>query len=220
MTQRDILKTALTAALLSLALFALAFVLALTGNPVVGQEQFETISAPAAYTASLVGGASGLRRILFVDGLFMLAYTVAIGFAIMAFAERNRVAAWIGGIGIVLVMLLDAMENAVMAQSLDLALIGEAVSADRIAFQALVSAMKWQSAAAALLAVSFVLPDETPVEKLLVWGVRLGLPIAVPLFIMNGFDARGLGLLMLPVAMGGGFVLLALVLLGRLRGTG
>lgn len=211
------LKTALAADLLALALLVVAATMALTGTPPAGQEQFETVRDAAGYASELAAAGPGLRRILFIDGLFMLAYTVAIGFTVLAFAPNNRPAAWIGGIGIIAVMLLDAFENATMAQSADILAAGGTLTLDRIVFQASVSGMKWQSAAAALLAVSFVLPNETAIEKLLVWGVRLGLPVAVPIFIMGAFDARAPGGLMLLLSMSGGFVLLALVLRGRIN---
>ncbi len=213
------LKTALVADLLALALLVIAAATAMTGNPPAGQEQFETIRDAAAYAGELAAAGPGLRRILFIDGLFMLAYTVAIGFTVMAFAPNNRPAAWLGGLGIVAVMLLDAYENATMAQSIDILQAGGTIGLDRIAYQAGISGMKWQSAAAALLAVSFVLPCETLVEKLLVWGVRVGLPVAVPIFIMGAFDARAFGGLLLLLSMSGGFVLLALVLRGRMKAS-
>lgn len=219
MSLREQLSVAFFAAVLALALLVVAVIMGLSASPPSGQEQFETIRDAAAYAADLAAAGPGPRRILFVDGLFMLAYTVAIGFTVMAFAETNRPAALAGGIGILAVMLLDALENAVMAQSIDIIEAGGALTLERIAFQAAVSGMKWQTSAAALLAVSFVLPQETLVEKALVWGVRLGLPVAVPLFVMDGFGLRETGGALLLLSMLGGFVLLAMVLRGRIGKT-
>ena len=216
MGRRDYLQISLVATLAALALMVVVVVMAFSASPPVGQELFETISDPADYAAKMAAGDAVLRRILFVDGLFMLAYTVAVGFALLAFADNNRAAALAGGIGIVAVMLLDAAENAVMAQSLDIVRLTGAITLERIASQASVSAMKWQGAAATLLAVSFVLPSATPIEKLLVWGVRLGLPIAVPLFVMGAFGLRETAGLLLLGAMASGFALLAIVLRGRM----
>ncbi len=211
MSRRDILKISFVASLCALGLLIVASAIALSSNPVSGQEQFEVISRPVDYTAQLTLVSEGLRRVLFVDGLFMVAYAVAIGFAVLAFADNNRAAAWLGGLGIVAVMVLDALENATMAQSLDIAAMGIQIPIERIAYQASISAMKWQFAAAALFAVSFVLPYGRPVEKLLVWGIRIGLPIAVPLFLTDAFALRQAGGLLLLLTMCGGFALLAWV---------
>ncbi|MFZ1775489.1 MAG: hypothetical protein WAT78_16250 [Rhizobiaceae bacterium] len=219
MNTRTLLAAGYAATLCALALMVIAVITAMSSNPHAGQEQFETIRAASLYSAELAAAGPGLRRILFIDGLFMLAYTVAIGFTVMAFADRNRPAAWFAGIGIVAVLLLDALENATMAQSVDLLDAGGALTLDRIAWQASVSGMKWQSAAAALLAVSFVLPTDSILERILVWGVRLGLPVAVPLFIMGAFGLREIGGQLLLLSMSGGFILLALVLRGRMRSS-
>ena len=62
-----------------------------------------------------------------------------------------------------------------------------------------------------LFSISFVLPNSSFVEKLLVWGTRLGMAIGVPLFIYNPFDTRLIGTAIIGLSMSGGFVLLALV---------
>jgi hypothetical protein len=217
MTTRDRLTIAFYATLAALALLVAAVILALTANPPAGQEQFEVVGSAGDYAARLAAAGPGLRRVLFIDGLFPIVYTLAIGFTILAFADNCRPAAWVGGIGILAVMLLDGVENAVMVQSLDLIGAGGALTPERIGLQALVSAMKWQISAAALFATGFVLPSDTALEKLLVWGVRLGLPVAVPLFLTNAFGLREVGGLLLLVSMLGGFILLALALRSRLK---
>ncbi|MEC9344513.1 MAG: hypothetical protein VYD64_11790 [Pseudomonadota bacterium] len=217
MDRRTLLDTAFVATICALLLLVAALAIALASDPVAGQEPFETVSDPSAYAAALAASGAGLRAVLFVDSLFLLAYTVAIGFTAMTFAVNNCAAAWVGGLGILAVMALDMLENATMVQSLDIATLTGAVSMERIAFQATISAMKWQLSAAALLAVSFVLPSATLVEKLLVWGVRLGLPVAVPLFVMNPLGLRETGGLLLLVVVAGGFVLLSLVLRSQAR---
>ncbi|MCG6858295.1 MAG: hypothetical protein LJE67_09525 [Salaquimonas sp.] len=217
MAQRRLLDISLAATLTALVLLVAAVMAAATASPPASQELFETISAPADYAARLVATDAGLRVVLFIDGLFMLAYTTAIGFAALAFRDNNRPAAWLAGCGIVVVMILDALENTTMAGSLDIAGLTGALTLERIATQASISAMKWQIAAATLVATSFVLPSATLLEKLLVWGVRLGLPVAVPLFVYDPFGLRAVGGILLLVSMAGGFVLLAIVLRGRMR---
>ena len=212
MARRDLLNVSLVAALCALALIGVMLVLALAYDPHPSQERFEVVSDPEAYASALRAGADGLRAVLFVDSLFLLAYATAIGFAALAFAGNCRAAAWVGGLGILLVAALDMFENTTMVQSLDMALISGGVALDRIAFLASISAIKWQVAAATLLAISFVLPSAATLEKVLVWGVRLGLPVAVPLFVHGAFGLREAGGLALLVSMAGGFVLLALLL--------
>jgi hypothetical protein len=217
MQQRNLLGISLVATLCALALLLAIVAVALTASPQAGQEQFEVVWDAAGYSQRLAAVAGGLRIVLFLDGLFLLAYATAIGFAVLAFAHNNRAAAWFGGLGILAVMLLDAFENATMGQSADLIASGGSLTAERIAHQAAISAMKWQTTAAALLATSFVLPRDTLLEKTLVWGVRLGLPVAVPMFLYSPLGLRELGGLLLLISMLGGFVLLALVVRGRMR---
>lgn len=212
MARRDLIRISFVATLCALALLVVAVVAGMASDPPAAQEQFETVSDLARYAALLAATGPGLRAVLFVDTLFLLAYTVAIAFADIAFCDNNRAAAWFAGLGIVAVMLLDAVENATMVQSLDLVETGGTITAERIANQALVSAIKWQAAAATLLAISFVLPNATMIEKLLVWGLRIGLPVAVPLFLTDAFGLRETGGLLLLVSMASGFVLLAIVL--------
>lgn len=184
-----------------------------SGSPAepVGQEAFETIADPAAYAAGLARADDALRTILFVDTLFIIAYLTAIGFAIAAFADKCRPAAWFGGLAIIAVAILDALENATMVQSLDLVALGAPLTLEHIAWQASISAMKWQMAALSLFAVSFTLPGESVLEQVLVWAIRLGLPLAVPLFVMNAFGLREIAPLGMGLAMLGGLILLAAV---------
>lgn len=217
MTNQQLLKTSYIASVISLVLIVIATVVALAVEPHAGQERFEIFSDAATYASGMLAAADRLRIVLYIDGLFMMSYTVAIGMAIMAFAQNNRAAALLSGVGIVAVFLLDAFENATMAQSLDLVAAGAALDQGRIGFQAMVSAMKWQTASLILFSTSFVLPYETLVEKLLVWGARIGLPLAVPLFVSDTFGLRTVAGPLMLLSMGGGFVLLALVARGRLR---
>lgn len=217
MARRDAYNISLIAALTALALIVVMLALSLAYDPVPSQERFEVFSDPAGYAEELRASGAGLRAILFVDTLFLLSYTVAIGFAAVAFADNCRPAAWIAGIGIVCVMALDMFENATMVQSLDLAALGESVSTGRIALLATISAIKWQFAAATLLAMSFALPSATALEKLLVWGTRIGLPVAAPLFVFDAFGLREIGGVLLLVTMAGGFALLAIVLRGHAK---
>ena len=195
-------------------LAALGLLLAATAVSLVsgsGQEPFETVSNPVAYADGLTQAEDGLRAILFIDSLFIIAYLTAICFAIATFERKCSPAAWFGGLGMIAVAILDALENATLAQSLDITALGAPLTLQHITWQASVSAMKWQVAALSLFAITFTLPCNTLVERILVWGMRLGLPLAVPLFIMDAFGLREVAPLGLGLAMLGGFALLAVV---------
>lgn len=213
--RQDYPAISLAGCLAAIVLLLAATIVSLTSG--ASQEPFENIADPGDYASGLLSAQAGLRTILFIDSLFILTYLTAIGFATAAFASKCRPAAWLGGLSILAVAILDMLENAVMAQSLDIAVLGAAITVERIAWQTSVSAMKWQMAALALFSVSFIMPDESLLERLLVWGLRLGLPLVVPLFVMDAFGLRqaapvGLGLTML-----GGFILLAIILRTHLR---
>jgi len=211
MTNQQYLIQSTILSLVALALLIAGGIISNTGNFPAGQEIFETIGAQAAYTSSLTNAAPALRTVLFIDAIFALAYTSAICFAILGFAHRNKPVAWFAGLGIIVVMLLDYLENTIMGQSMDLLEIGSQLSIEHIIFQATVSAIKWQASAATLFAISFLLPNETLVEKLLVWGTRLGLAISVPMFLINPFELRELGVLFIGISMASGFLLLSVV---------
>ncbi len=203
--------------LVALALLAAAMLAANLAPYPAGQEFFEVIRPAEVYSAALANADPALRTVLFFDALFALAYTGAICFAILGFARRNVPVAWFCGLGIVAVMVLDYRENTIMVQSLDIVAAGGELPLARIAAQASVSAIKWQGAAAVLFALSFLLPADTLIEKLLVWGTRLGLALAVPLFVLNAFGLRETGTLFILLSMAGGFVLLAVVTRSRAK---
>lgn len=193
-----------------LAATAISLVWGSSAEP-VGQEIFETISDPTAYAGALARADGPLRAILFVDSLFIIAYLTAVGFAIAAFAGRCRPAAWFGGLAIIAVAILDVVENATMVQSLDLVAMGAPLTLEHIAWQSSISAVKWQMAALSLFAATFTLPNKTMLERVLVWAMRLGLPLTAPLFVMNAFGLREIAPLGMGLAMVAGLALLAAV---------
>ncbi|MFZ1815941.1 MAG: hypothetical protein WBO55_07905 [Rhizobiaceae bacterium] len=215
-TQTSSLKRASAFSIAALAILVCAIVAGL-GEPIAGQEQFETLSDPAAYSALLAATGPRLRWVLYIDTLFALSYTAAVGFAALAYYGRNRAVALVSGVSIIIVMLLDFVENATMAHSLDLVGLQGQVTLEMIQHQATISAAKWHLAAATLFTVSFLLPDETLPEKLLVWGARLGLPFAVPAFLFDPSGLREMGGLLLLISMSGGLLLLAITAGARAR---
>ncbi len=207
-------------AILSLAAFVLlmiALFIANTGPNPASQEIFEYISSPASYTTALANAEPNLRIVLFVDAAFALTYTTAICFAAIGFAHRNPAFAWAVGLGIIVVMMLDHIENILMLQSMDIVALNGEITIERILSQVTVSSIKWYSSASVLFAVSFLLPADSLMEKMLVWGTRTGLAIATPLFVTNAFDMREMGGLLILISMAGGFVLLAWITWQRSR---
>jgi len=182
-----------------------------TGEYPAGQELFEVLSNQSDYSTALINATPALRTVLFIDAIFALTYTSAICFAVLGFAHRNKPVAWFAGLSIIAVMTLDYLENTIMGQSMDLLEIGQQLPLENILFQSTVSAIKWQASAASLFAISFLLPNDTLVEKLLVWGTRIGLAVSVPLFLIGPFGMRDTGILFIGVSMASGFILLAMV---------
>jgi|GEM_PF-6016671 len=199
------------ASMLALVVLVLTGLTANLGDYKAGQELFETIIDPGEYSKSMRDATPSLRLVLYLDALFIICFTCAIGFAILGFAKRNLPIAWFCGIAIIIVMLLDYWENFILAQSMDLLVLGNSISLERMLYQASVSSAKWQLAAVTLAAISFLLPDDSFPEKLLVWGTRLGLAIGVPVFILNPFELRETAVVLIALTMISGFVLLTLV---------
>jgi hypothetical protein len=199
------------ASILALVLLIIIGLIANLGEYKAGQELFETIIDPGEYSKSMANAAPALRIVLYLDALFILCFVCAIGFAVLGFAKRNPPIAWFSGITIIIVMLLDYWENFILGQSMDLLALGNAISLERILYQASVSSAKWQLAAVTLVAISFLLPNDNLLEKLLVWGTRLGLAIGVPVFILNVFELRETGVILIALTMISGFLLLAMV---------
>ncbi|MCP4185961.1 MAG: hypothetical protein GY761_22095 [Hyphomicrobiales bacterium] len=199
------------ASTLALVLLIIIGLIANLGEYKAGQELFETIIDPEEYSKSLANSTPALRIVLFLDALFILCFVTAIGFAILGFAKRNPPIAWFCGIAIIIVMFLDYWENFILSQSMDLLALGNTISLDRILYQASISSAKWQLAAITLVAISFLLPNDNLVEKLLVWGTRLGLAIGVPIFILDVLELRESGVILIALTMISGFLLLAIV---------
>ena len=186
-----------------------AMVMLSLGSPPAGQEQFEFYSEPGAFAERLQAAGSRLRWILVVDTLFVLAYAGAIAFVCHAFSRRGRSLAIVTAAGILAVLVLDFCENAALIRSLDMVELGEELDTAAVGGHAMISAAKWQFAAATLFSVSFLLPRDTIAETVLAWGARLGLPTSVPLVLFAPKAFHTFGTLILFFSMAGGLALLA-----------
>lgn len=205
----DRLKLATQLYVFSLLVFAAMQVVSISTGGQAAQEGFELFADPADYTARMVAAGNNLRLILLGDVFFMIGYGGAIGMTAYAYADRNPPAAWIAGLGILLVVGLDVLEDITLFLSLDMAQAGITISMERILAQANISAIKWLTSAMVLVVFTFTLPNETLLERLLIWSTRLLLPLGTGLFVTGAYDARLLGGLIILIAMVGGLALLA-----------
>jgi hypothetical protein len=158
-----------------------------------------------------------LRMVLAADDLFILAYMGAIGFAALGFRAGNPAAALTAGLGVLLLGGLDFWENMTMGTNLDIAMQGQTVDAGRIAYQAAISAAKWNAAAVTLVALTFAIPKERFFEILLVWATRLIFPAATALFVTGALGLRPASHFAIYAGMLSGFVLLAIAAFNRAR---
>ncbi|PHQ94709.1 MAG: hypothetical protein COB40_11705 [Marinosulfonomonas sp.] len=186
----------------------------------VSQEIFEIFADPADYSARMAAAGDSLRIILLLDMFFIIGFFTSIGMTALTHADINRAAAWIAGLGIILVAGLDLFENIHLFLSIDMVDAGQQVPAERILAQAQISAMKWLVAALVLVVFSFTLPSETALERFLIWSTRILMPLGTGLFVTGAFDARLLGGMTILIAMSGGLTLLALTSWLRLQRTG
>ncbi len=218
MTTQQAEKTALQIYLFTLAVFVLMQMLVVASGGTAAQEINEVFAPAATYGENLAAGGNLLRSVLLLDLFFMIGYGGALGMTAYANAGRNLVLAWVAGIGIALLVLLDVGENTIMVISLDMLAAGGEVSPARIGWQAGISSAKWLMAALSVVALTFTLPQNTGLERLLVWAARVLLPLGVGLFTTGAFDMREVGGLFILAGMVGGFSLLAITIRVRLRG--
>jgi hypothetical protein len=217
MGRREHLRLAAGMSIVCLLLLVLAAALAALSGGTASQERFEVYMDPAQYTAALREASGYLRAVLAADDLFILAYMGAIGFAALGFRAGNLAAALVAALGVLLLGGIDFWENATMGTSLDIAMQGQAVDAARIASQAAISAAKWNTAAAVLVAFTFAIPKERFFEILLVWATRLVFPAATALFVTGALGLRQAGVYAIYAGMLSGFVLLTIVAFNRSR---
>jgi hypothetical protein len=217
MERREHLRTASVLSILGLMLLAAAAALVLLSGGAASQERFEVFTGPAQYAAALSEAADYLRIVLALDDVYILTYVGALCFAALGFRAANPAAALGAGLGALAVGGLDFWENMTMGTSLDVAMAGQTVDAGRIAYQAAISAAKWNGAAATLIALTFALPKERFFEILLVWGTRLIFPAATALFVTGALGLRQAGLYAIYAGMLSGFALLAIVTYNRSR---
>ncbi len=182
----------------------------------VTQQRFESVFALARYTEQFMAARQPLLLTLTFDNLFILAYTGAIGLAMAGLRSAEN--AWIAGLaaaGMVATGLLDYAENLhflTMYAGLDA---GVALTEGEVAQRMWASMMKWHIAYAAMFAASFVIPVRGLFSFVLVWSMRVGLPVIGVLVYTAPEDFRPLLGIARYVMMFSGFVLMALVFSGE-----
>lgn len=191
-------------------LLAIMLMIALESG--VTQQKFETVWSLARYTEQFIAARQPLMLTLTFDNLFVLAYTGAIGFAMVGL--RNAENGWLvalAGVGMVTTGLLDYAENLhflTMYANLDA---GVAVSDGEVAQRMWSSLMKWHIAYAAMFVASFVVPVRGLLSFILVWSMRVVLPVVGVLVYTGPEEMRPLLGLARYVLMFTGFVMMALV---------
>ncbi|MCP5038863.1 MAG: hypothetical protein GY945_14825 [Rhodobacteraceae bacterium] len=210
-------KLALQLFLYTLLVFAAMQVAAIITGGSGSQEVFEVFADPSSYSENLAQADGPLRLILLLDVFFMIGYGGALTMTAYANAPRNRVMAWVAGLGVAALVALDIGENLTMVISLDMLAAELELSPARIGWQVGISGAKWLVAALSVVALTFTLPQDTSVERLLVWAARILLPLGAGLFVTGAFEARMLGGMLILAGMAGGFFLLALTIWLRQR---
>ena len=156
----------------------LAIMLMIALESGVTQQKFETVWSLARYTEQFIAARQPLMLTLTFDNLFVLAYTGAIGLAMVGL--RNAENAWLAAlaaVGMVTTGLLDYAENLhflTMYANLDA---GVAISDGEVAQRMWSSLMKWHIAYAAMFVASFVVPVRGLLSFILVWSMRVVLPV-------------------------------------------
>jgi hypothetical protein len=190
----------------------LAIMLMIALESGVTQQKFETVWSLARYTEQFIAARQPLMLTLIFDNLFVLAYAGAVGLAMAGLrnAENGWLAA-LAAVGMVTTGLLDYAENLhflTMYANLDA---GVAISDGEVAQRMWSSLMKWHIAYAAMFVASFVVPVRGLLSFILVWSMRVVLPVVGVLVYTGPEEMRPLLGLARYVLMFSGFVMMALV---------
>lgn len=176
------------------------------------QQRFELVMPLEVYTASFAAAKGVILHTLIFDNLFIIAYVGALALGLSALSTPDtRVAAGLAIGGIVSVGLLDYAENLhfiVMYARLDA---GQTLGADEIGWRMWASAMKWHIGYASLALASFVVPARGLVSLVLVWSLRVVLPVVGVLIYAGPEGWRPMLGIARYGAMLSGFILFAMV---------
>lgn len=171
-----------TLVLVGLAAAAVALVLLLTSLLAGGsQETFQIVRPVEEYTALLKSQAFGLRLSFTFDDIFIVLYTAFFTLLVMILkgqADHSLVNLALGAI--LLTAVLDAVENAHILTMLAQAEAGLPIPLSEIAWQMMVSQIKFLSSYLSIFLIGLIFPRETLLEKMTAWSfLFLQLPLGV-----------------------------------------
>ncbi|MFN8947051.1 MAG: hypothetical protein ACK5YG_04970 [Alphaproteobacteria bacterium] len=178
----------------------------------VTQQRFETVIAVASFSAQFAEARQPMMVTLSFDNLFILAYVGAICLAMAGL--RTIETAWIAGaaaVGMVATGLLDYAENLHFLTMYANLAAGIPIGEAEIGSRMWSSLMKWHIAYAAMFAASFVIPVRGIVSFVLVWSMRVVLPVVGVLHYTTPEAYHAMLGLARYVLMLAGFLLMALV---------
>ena len=204
------------AVMLALAGVILAFMAGFGAVVDVAPQRFEWFYELDQYTNDL-RAASGLIKILiFFDNFFVLVYTTAVILLVWGFRiGRPGYLCAIAAGGIVMTALLDYVENfhfVIMLRALDSA---EPLTAAQVMFQMHASLLKWHAAYLSLFMLSFVLPQDSLNERVVVWSLRLLVPAVGHAVAVASLDVVPVLLALRTTVFVIGFAMMALIAWGR-----
>lgn len=171
------------------ALAAAAVVLALFGTFVatgIGQDPLQSVWTPDEYTAILLRNPPVLRTGIGLDNLFIVLYSsmfLAIGTSLWD-RSRSRTPLVASLSLLAITALLDLLENMHFMTMLSAALQGIEITRSRILLQVWESLVKFHCSYLGLFLLSFALPAESRVERLLCIALRwVQLPVGLLIYL-------------------------------------
>lgn len=203
----------------AVGLLAVMLVIAVQSGGVT-QQRFELVMPLDVYTASFVAAKGTILHTLIFDNLFIVAYVGALALGLAALSTpETRVPAGLAIGAMTATGVLDFAENLhfiTMYARLDA---GQALTADELGWRMWASMMKWHIAYLGLALASFVIPVRGAASFILVWSLRVVLPV-VGVLIYAGPEAwRPMLGLARYGAMLSGFILFAMAFMGTTSGV-
>ena len=206
------------AVMMALAGVILAFMAGFGAIVGVAPQRFEWFYELGQYTDDLRAASGPIKFLIFFDNFFVLVYTTAVVLLVWAFrAGRPGYLCVLAAGGIVLTALLDYVENfhfVIMFRALESA---ESLTAAQVMFQMHASLLKWHAAYLSLFMLSFVLPQDSLNERVVVWSLRLLVPAVGHAVAVASLDVVPILLAMRTTVFVIGFAMMALVAWGRAR---
>jgi hypothetical protein len=167
------MSTAKIASLLSLCTAIVFFIILLvTHFGGISQQYFEMVHTPEKYTEELLEHASQLNIILALDNAFIILYVSTAFFAIKTWGAEATRFIWLTTYSIIAAVgLLDFVENFHTHSMLEEVKAGSSIMAHDIQWQSTESMLKWHLAYLGFFLMAFLIPINTPTEKMLKYSL-------------------------------------------------